>query len=123
MIATTPSNTSPLLNRKSMMYAISPPPVRGLRLSGEWRGEEGKGDTADKLSPVHCSMTLFARSSSDCGIVRPRALAGLHVYDQLELLRLLDGQVGGLGALENPPDEARETAGGRGLEARARRST
>jgi hypothetical protein len=35
------------------------------RLGGEWRGEEGDRDTADKLSTVHYSITSSARNSTE----------------------------------------------------------
>jgi len=41
----------------------------------------------------------------DCGMVSPERLRRLEVDHQLELGRLLDGQVGGLGALEDLIDE------------------
>jgi hypothetical protein len=47
MIATTPSNTSPLLKRKSMMYTTTS--LQPGAAPQQRRGEEGKGDTADKL--------------------------------------------------------------------------
>jgi len=46
-------------------------------------------------------ITWSARGSSEWGTVMPRVLAVLRFDDQLELRRLLDGQVGGLGAFEN----------------------
>jgi hypothetical protein len=45
-------------------------------------------------------MTSSARPRIDCGTVRPSALA-LEIDYQLELRRLLDWQIGGLGAFED----------------------
>ena len=49
-------------------------------------------------NPSH-SITSSARASNDCGIVKAERLGGLQVDHQLEFGRLLDRQVGGLGAL------------------------
>jgi hypothetical protein len=44
------------------------------------------------------SITSVARISIDCGTVRPSASAVLRLMTQLEGRRLLDRQIGGLGA-------------------------
>ena len=46
-------------------------------------------------------MTLSARASTFGGIVRPICLAALRLIDELELRRLLHGNVGGLGAFQD----------------------
>jgi len=46
---------------------------------GERRGEEVARDHAKEDSSLHHSITWSARCSSDCGIVRPRALAVLRL--------------------------------------------
>ena len=51
-------------------------------------------------APFH-SITSSARASSVGGTSRPSALGGLQVDDQLELARLLHGQVRGFCAFEN----------------------
>ena len=51
---------------------------------------------------VHLSTTWSACASTDCGIVRPMALAALTVDDQFELRGLLDGRSPGFVPLENP---------------------
>ena len=55
-------------------------------------------------------MTSSARASTAGGIVRPRAFAALRLINQLELGGLLDGQITGLGALEDLIGEAGGTA-------------
>jgi len=57
------------------------------------------------------SITSSARCSSDCGTVR-RA-PGLQVDDQLEDRRLLDRQIGGLGALQDLSRVSADQAVGR----------
>ena len=52
-------------------------------------------------SPTAHSITSSARARSDCGTVRPSALAVFRLIDQLEFGRLLDRQIGRLGALED----------------------
>ena len=47
----------------------------------------------------------FARAKISGGIVRPICLAVLRLMTKLELRRLLDRQVGGLGAAQNFVDE------------------
>ena len=47
-------------------------------------------------------ITSSARSSSDCGIDETESLRGLEVDHQLELRGLLDGQVSGFGAFDDP---------------------
>ncbi len=54
----------------------------------------------DELAPLH-SITSSARASSDGGTVEAEHPGGLGVDDQLELARLHDRQVRGLGALED----------------------
>ena len=57
-------------------------------------------------------ITWSARSSKDGAIVSPSAfavLSGLEVYHQLELGGLLDGQLRGFGAGEDPVDVGRGT--------------
>ena len=46
-------------------------------------------------------MNSSARASTDCGIVRPSAFAVLRLITKLKLGRLLDREVGGLGAFED----------------------
>ena len=50
------------------------------------------------------SITSSARASSVGGTVEAERLGGLEVDHELELGRLIDRQVGGLFALENPSD-------------------
>ena len=50
--------------------------------------------------PSHL-ITLSARHSTDCGIVRPICFRRLEIDHQLEFRRLLHGKVGGLGAFQN----------------------
>ena len=45
-------------------------------------------------------MTLSARASTFGGIVTPICLAALEIDEELKLRRLLDGNVGGLGAFQ-----------------------
>ena len=47
------------------------------------------------------SITSSARAISDCGTVRPSALAVFRLMTSSNLGRLLDWQIGGLGALED----------------------
>jgi len=47
-------------------------------------------------------MTSSARARIDGGDRQPERLGGLEIDDQLERRWLLDRQIGGLGALENP---------------------
>ena len=51
-------------------------------------------------APSH-SITSSARARIDGGTVRPSAFAVLRLIDQLECRRLLNRQIGGLGALED----------------------
>ena len=55
-------------------------------------------------------MTWSARRRSDCGIVSPSAFAVLRLMTSSNLRRLLDGQVGGLGALEDLVHEDRRAS-------------
>jgi hypothetical protein len=57
------------------------------------------------------SITWSARSSSDCGIVRAERLGDPEVDDQLELGRLLPGQVAWLRAFEDFVHIASNTPG------------
>ena len=50
----------------------------------------------DELAPAPHSITSSARASSVGGILRPSALGGLQVDDEIELGRLFDRQVGWL---------------------------
>jgi hypothetical protein len=52
---------------------------RLLRLGGERRSDKAECCTGDERSPVDHSITWSARSRSDWGIVRPRALAVLRL--------------------------------------------
>ena len=50
-------------------------------------------------------MTLSARASTLDGIVTPICFAAFRLIDELELRRLLDRQVGGLGAFQDLVDK------------------
>ena len=64
--------------RRSFEHADPPHLPRVLRLRGERRGEQ-RGSTSEECAPIHRSITWSARSRSDRGIVRPRALAVLRL--------------------------------------------
>ena len=49
-------------------------------------------------------ITLSARNNTDCGIVRLRCFRGLQINYELELRRLLNGQIPRLGAFEDLVD-------------------
>ena len=55
--------------RKAMRRAV------GLGPQARWRREQGAPGCGNEGATVHHSITSSARSSSDCGIVRPSALA------------------------------------------------
>jgi len=63
---------------------------------GAERGEEAEGDAGDEGSSVHHSMTRSARSSSDWGIVRPRALAVFRLISRLNVGDCSTGRSAGL---------------------------
>jgi hypothetical protein len=42
-----------------------------LRLAGEWRGDQARGDSIHEFSAVHYQMISVARASTTGGIVRP----------------------------------------------------
>src|SRR5262249_31797067 len=67
-----------------------------LRLGGERRGEETDGDHADEFPAVHYWITSSARSSSDCGMVSPSALAVLRLITSSNLVRCSTGKSAGL---------------------------
>jgi hypothetical protein len=56
---------------KEKVYDVrnKPPPARGLRLSGERRGEKAEAERGEEHPPVHYWVTSSARSSSDGGMV------------------------------------------------------
>src|SRR5215510_12278750 len=57
-----------------------------LRLGHERRGNDAPAHDGDERSPVHHSMTWSARPSTDGGIVRPRAFAGLRLITSSNLV-------------------------------------
>src|SRR5262245_61449388 len=73
--------------------------LRWLRVAGPWRGENGPANRGDERSPVHHSMTWSARSSTDCGIVRPSAFAVLRLMTSSNLVGCSTGRSAGLAPL------------------------
>ena len=61
-------------------------PGRDLRFDRPWRHEQSARDAADKSPPIHHWITSSARSSSDCGMVRPSALAVFRLTIRSSLL-------------------------------------
>ena len=60
---------------------------------------------SNRSNQHHYSITSSARHKEpEVGTVEAERLSGLQVDDELELGRLIDRQVGGLFALENPSD-------------------
>ena len=80
------------------------PPCRLLRARGQRPRRRRAAEQRDELAPFH-SITSSALASSVAGIVEAERLGGLEVDHQFELGRLLDRQVGRLGALENLVNE------------------
>jgi hypothetical protein len=70
-----------------------------LRSGREWRTENGSARDGDERSPIHHSITRSARSSSDCGIVRPRALAVFKLMTNSNLLGCSIGRSPGFAPL------------------------
>ena len=81
--------------------------LRAARRMARSRRGRRAAEQRDELAPpdrrAH-SITSSARASSVGGTVEPERLGGLEVDDERELGRLLDRQVGGLGALEDLVD-------------------
>src|SRR5262249_36615291 len=70
-----------------------------LRPGGERRGKETAGKAGDERAPVHYSIPSSARPSSDCGIVKPRALAVLRLITKSNLLGCSTGRSAGFAPL------------------------
>src|SRR2546425_4565699 len=70
-----------------------------LRLSGKWRRHYSKRESAEESASVHHSITWSARSSSDCGIVRPSALAVLRLITSSNFVGCSTGRAAGLAPL------------------------
>jgi hypothetical protein len=62
---------------------------------------------ADTHAITHLPVVGIEVEGNAGGSVGPSAFAVLRLNDQLELRRLLDGEVGGLGASEDPVHEVR----------------
>src|SRR5205823_4448248 len=60
--------------------------LRLLRRGSERQCEKRARRCADKSAPVHHWITSSARSSSDCGIVKPSALAVLRLMTNSNLV-------------------------------------
>src|SRR6266508_1489826 len=72
---------------------------RRLRLGGERRGEEHRTRACQERAPLHHWMSSSARSRSDCGIVRPSALAVLRLITSSKLVGCSTGRSAGLAPL------------------------
>src|SRR5262249_59496485 len=72
---------------------------RLLGVSREWRGQDAPTHAADERSPVHYRMISSARTNSDCGIVRPSALAVLRLITNSNLVGCSTGRSAGFGPL------------------------
>src|SRR5262249_49347418 len=72
--------------------------LRLLRLGHEWQ-DQRPGDSAWERTPVHFWMISSARTSSDCGIVKPRALAVLRLITSSNLVGCSTGRSAGLAPL------------------------
>src|SRR5262245_39768364 len=68
---------------------------RLLRLASERPREDAPTHHGDERSPVHHSMTWSARASTDCGIVRPSALAVLRLITNSNLVGRSTGRSAG----------------------------
>src|SRR5713101_7270832 len=98
------SQSRPVASQRASQSGTPSPPAAPRRRAA-WRG-----------APHPCQPGTSAAPSLD-DLIRPpqqrwrdrqaEGLGGLEVDDQLELRRLLDGQVGGLGALEDLVDVGR----------------
>src|SRR5262249_32844066 len=75
-----------------------PVDLRRLRLGSERRGEEGER-ASDERSSIHYSMISSARANTDCGIVRPRALAVLRLMTSSNFVGCSTGRSAGLAPL------------------------
>ena len=88
-------------------------PLRGVRSTRESRAERARSQTSEATSedeqntaPVH-RITSFGLQQNRLRDGQPEGLGGLEVDDEHVLGRLLDGQVGWLGALEDLVDIVR----------------
>src|SRR5437867_1784425 len=87
---------------------------RSTRAAAGWTGMEARepgepeGCSQESAALVgHALLDYLIRTKEHCRRDRqPERLGGLKVDHQFELRGLLDGEVGGFGALENPIDEA-----------------
>ena len=82
-------------------HADAAHPLGLLRARRERPRRRRAAEKGDELAPPDHSITSSARRRSAVGTLRPSAFAVLRLMHQLDLHRLLDRQVGGLGALEN----------------------
>jgi hypothetical protein len=69
-----------------------------LRPGGERRGEHTDCHRDEEASPVHYWITSSARSSSDAGIVRPRAFAVFRLITRSYFVGCSTGRSVGLGS-------------------------
>ncbi len=73
---------------------------RLLGLGGERRGEEAASQRAEECTPSDHWMISSARIRSDCGIVRPRALAVLRLMTSSNLVGCSTGRSAGFAPLK-----------------------
>src|SRR5262249_1288457 len=84
----------------------APHPACRLGVGANHRPGERCRHARDERAPIHYSITRSARRTIDNGLVRPSALAVLRLMTSLELRRLLDREVRGLGTFEDHPSSS-----------------
>src|SRR5262249_41940507 len=95
-----PGDPAPRAVRRRASEKAYPVDFRGqLRPGGERRGEEASGQRAEEGPASGHWMTSSARANSDCGIVRPSALAVLRLITSSNFVGCSTGRSAGLAPL------------------------